>query len=304
MEDVPCNLCRSDDARLFCQATDLNQGQAGCFRFVRCGNCGLVYLNPRPGREELAGFYPADYYLDAPQSGAAGALRKRILKYKAGGTILDIGCKTGEFLAGMKDCGWDTCGVELSARAAQSARERHGLPITAADFAETHFRDAQFDVVTLWHVLEHLRDPAAALREINRIIKADGLLAIAVPNIDSFQARLFREKWFHLDAPRHFFQFSPKTLGLFLKNAGFAVQAVNHCSWQHNYVGLRMSLVYALRSQAGRPSAAPGNSAGSMRRRPTFFFDHACRFLSIFENILGRGGTIEVYARKTGRGGQ
>lgn len=301
MEHVVCNLCKSDNAGLLFTAEDLNYRQGGCFQIVKCRNCGLVYLDPRPGKEELPRWYPDDYYIDASQGRGPGtwaAVHGQILKYRSSGSILDIGCKRGEFLAGLKASGWEAYGVEISPLAAQYAREQHGLQVTTADFAETHFQHEEFDVVTLWQTLEHLRDPLETLREINRILKADGLLAISVPNIDSYQARIFKAKWFHLDAPRHLYQFSPRTIGGLLKNTGFDLQAVNHSCRRHNYVGLRMSLLYALQSHGRRPLTAESRPVADKCGFLKFFFNGCCKLASCLENISGHGGTIEVFAKK------
>lgn len=306
MEHVACNLCQGDDAVLLFSAVDLNHQCPGCFQIVKCRNCGLVYLNPRPGKEKLPQYYPDNYYLPPPPERApdgqtpekTGILEKRILQYKRPGTILDIGCKCGAFLAGLKTPGWQAYGVEISPLAAQAARARHGLKVTTADFAETHFQNGQFEVVTLWQTLEHLRDPLATLREINRIIKPDGLLVISVPNIDSFQARIFKARWFHLDAPRHLFHFSPRTIRILLAKAGFDLQAVNHCGGRHNYVGLRMSLRYVLQRPGPRPAIAQNVPARQQFSLLKSCFNRCCNFVAALENLSGHGGTIEVYAKK------
>lgn len=312
MEYIACELCGSDDSGLLFTAKDLNQRMEGSFRVVRCRLCGLIYLNPRPGKEEMASWYPVDYYTGAPgaytadkfEPGKKETTRRRLLKYIKTGKILDIGCNNGEFLAGLKELGWDARGVEISPLAAQHAREKHGLDVTVADFADTHFGNEQFDVVTLWHTLEHLRHPLEALREINRIIKTGGLLALSLPNIDSFQARIFKDKWFHLDVPRHLFHFSPATLGILLEKTGFEALSFNHFSWYHNYVGLRMSFLYSLQSNAGRDSAAVGkNPAGNKFSLVKFSFNNCCKFASILENLSRHGGTSEVYAKKTRQAG-
>lgn len=305
MEHVACNLCKADDGQLLFNAADLNQRQGGLFSIVRCRKCGLVYINPRPSRDEMARWYPDKYYLGdpcgrivrEPAQCSSDARVERILRYRHGaGSALDIGCNRGDFLACLKARGWRVCGVELSALAAARARELHGIEVTTGDFADTRFASGEFDLATMWHTLEHIRDPLGALKAIRRILKKDGFLALSVPNMASFQARVFREKWYHLDVPRHLYHFTPRTLNSMLAEAGFRTLSVNHFQALHNYVGLRISLVNAL---AG--GLKPDNGGvDPVTPRPSpwkRFFNAACKMLALLESTSGHGGTIEVYAQ-------
>ena len=306
MEHVACNLCKADDAQLLFNAADLNQRQGGLFSVVRCRKCALVYIDPRPSRDEMARWYPDKYYLGAPGCIApepaqcsSDARVERILRYRLSpGAALDIGCNRGDFLACLKARGWRACGVELSALAAARAREVHGLEVTVGDFADARYPAGEFDLVTMWHTLEHVRDPLGALHAIRRVLKADGLLALSVPNMASFQARAFREKWYHLDVPRHLYHFTPRTLGGMLAEAGFRKLSVNHFPALHNYVGLRMSLVNVL-AGGGKPDAGGGAPAAPRHGPWKRAFNAACKILALLESMSGHGGTIEIYAQKT-----
>ncbi|MFN3705027.1 MAG: class I SAM-dependent methyltransferase, partial [Thermoflexales bacterium] len=120
-------------------------------------------------------------------------------------------------------CDWDLLWLEPSSPAAEAAR-RLGLRVITGTLEETDFSARCFDAVTLWDVIEHLHDPAGALRRIARILKPDGILVIRTPNFDSWEARLFGRYWAGLEPPRHLFVFTPRTLGAMLAQAGFAIR--------------------------------------------------------------------------------
>lgn len=234
MGEVACNICQSSNYSVLYQGRDRLHGLGGPFSLVECQRCGLIYLNPRPTRDEIGRYYPPNY---APYAqgieGAKGFLSsldyhygiaKRccmITKRKEPGRILDIGCGVGHFLNGMKQRGWQVFGTEISEPAAAYAREQFGLEVHVGELEEAKFPVAYFDAVTLWHVLEHLHDPLATLKEINRLLKDDGLLVFAIPNWHSVDARLFGEYWVGLDMPRHLYVFPRCALEELLAKSGF-----------------------------------------------------------------------------------
>lgn len=236
MEWTTCNLCGSDQTDLYYEGRDRQLGGTERFRLVRCRQCGLIYLNPRPSRDEIGRYYPDNYEpfirFSCDRSGPLARwshtryLDKRckaVMGWKSLGHLLDVGCATGEFLARMMEYGWQVQGVELSPTAAETARREYGLDVLTGDLAQAQFPDCYFDVVTLWDVLEHLYDPLAELVEISRLLKDDGLLVIELPNIRSFDAALFGPYWIGLDMPRHLYVFPPAPLEAMLKQAGFQI---------------------------------------------------------------------------------
>jgi len=136
--------------------------------------------------------------------------------------LLDIGCGTGEFLAAVRKGGWQVEGVERDEKASSWARDSLGIPVTAGDLYSLPSTAGPFDVITLWHVLEHLYDPARAVQRIGDLLGKDGYLLIALPNIESIDARVYGADWIALDTPRHVNHFSPGTLTRLLTDAGFA----------------------------------------------------------------------------------
>lgn len=308
MEHVKCDLCGSDDASLLFAARDINLSKKGLFNIVRCKKCGLVYVNPRPTKQEIGKFYP-DTYFPCPAD-AREAMDKyqyerlgKIKKIKKTGKILDVGCGAGYFLAVAKENGWDTRGVEVSKIAADYAKKKFSLDIFVGELRNATCPDEYFDVVTLWHVLAHLPNPSETLAEVNRVLKKNGLLVLTVPNISGFQAKIFKEFWFHLDVPRHLYFFEPNTLKQMLRKNGFKILKVNHFSSELEAQGLIYSMLNVLRPRGG---AGKKKSATAKPRQGAHFAKSVyplvkgvADFLSYFPSAFGRGATMEAYCTKT-----
>ncbi|GFP43539.1 hypothetical protein HKBW3C_02669 [Candidatus Hakubella thermalkaliphila] len=142
-------------------------------------------------------------------------------KKKKKGRILDVGCGDGKFLLHFKERGWEAFGVDVSETSYRLARQRLGRNVFNCELKDCHFPDSYFDVVTLNHVLEHMLDPNEQLREVHRILKDDGILLLSLPNINSLQFKISRERWFGLDLPRHLYHYSPQPIGNMLRKNGF-----------------------------------------------------------------------------------
>jgi SAM-dependent methyltransferase len=197
-----------------------------------------LYLNPQP-TEEIDQYYPPSYdsYVGIRPDDQLSWLRRAsvnyglykrcraVTRYKEEGRLLEVGCANGMFLNTVRKSGsWDVYGVDINKYAVQYARDQLGLDVFLGQLEETHFPDDFFDVVVLWDVLEHLPNPKSALLEIHRVLTSDGWLIFRVPNLDSFDARLFGPYWAGLDAPRHFFVFSEATLKRLLEISGFTLR--------------------------------------------------------------------------------
>jgi 2-polyprenyl-3-methyl-5-hydroxy-6-metoxy-1,4-benzoquinol methylase len=266
LEYISCYLCGSKDYEVWTIAKDLLHMTPGEFHIVRCNRCGLVYLNPRPTLETIPSLYQEDYgpyqtfkkhkkerlgyihhlilsnFYNYP--GKRSTLQRlvllpfylrnkwyskkvRIIPFTGEGRLLDVGCGNGAFLYSMRQLGWDVWGVEPNEKAVQHVYEELGLKnVKGSLLLEQGYEDQQFDVVTLWHSLEHMPNPREVLEEIHRILKLNGLLLIAAPNIKSYAAQRFKNLWYALDAPRHLIHFSPDTLSYLLKVTGFTVQEI------------------------------------------------------------------------------
>jgi SAM-dependent methyltransferase len=139
------------------------------------------------------------------------------------GNLLDVGCGNGQFLAKMRDLGWEVVGVEPDSQAVKVARERFGLNVHEGTLEEAGFPDSMFDAITMNHVVEHLWDPISTLQECRRVLKPGGRLVVVTPNIESLGYYLFREAWRGLEVPRHLYLFSPRTLRVCAEQAGLQV---------------------------------------------------------------------------------
>ncbi len=235
MQSVVCNYCQSSETHLVNRGADLQLGRAGDYQLVRCCRCGLIYQNPRLTIEELPQHYPDQYLsyptdLDHDQAMLERADRRNGMKRRCvrveqyasqKGTVLDIGCATGEFLDAMRERGWATVGVELSEYAAAYAREQLNLDVRTGTLTSADFPTSSFDVVTMWDVLEHVVDPKETLKEIVRILKPNGLFVAMTPNPASAEAKLFGRHWAGWDRPRHLHVFPPTVLKNYLYDAGF-----------------------------------------------------------------------------------
>lgn len=219
-----CAACGSVEVQ------DVVAGGVGS-RIARCPACGLGTLVDRPTAEQLDALYQSDLYTPVPPRAGAlvglahrviGALRLRILRPAARGRLLDVGSGKGHFLAAARRAGWDATGIEFSTAAAEEARRRYGVETLVADWS-TVALNGKYDVITMWHVLEHLPDPAAAMRRARSLIAPDGRLVISVPNGSSLQAQVFGPSWFHLDTPRHLYHFTPTSLCRLAERTGFEV---------------------------------------------------------------------------------
>jgi ubiquinone/menaquinone biosynthesis C-methylase UbiE len=180
-------------------------------------------------------FFPPDYYNQRRDKIAEFVVKlfyqreiRKITKYKKCGKILDLGCGSGDFLILFRQRGWEIYGVDTSENAYRLAKNKLKQNVFNSELRACQFPDCYFDVITLKHVLEHLYDPSRELAEVFRILKDDGILFLSMPNIDSLQFMVFKEKWFAIDCPRHLFHYSPRTVTTLLEKNNFKVLEITY----------------------------------------------------------------------------
>lgn len=296
------------------------------FRILRCRMCGLTRTEPAP-TDRISDYYPSSYYgrlgkrrfpgpVEWGQSLLYGTRVRRIsrLALTPERRVLDLGCGRGHLLAAFRQRGWSVEGVELSDGAAQYPREALGLKVHVGRLQDLGFQDAAFDAVVLWHVLEHVPEPATLLGEVGRILRPNGLLLVAVPNFGSIEAGWTRGAWFHLDAPRHLVHFTPDTLGRQVAEAGLEILDWSWFAPEYdlfsfiqsfeNRLGLPGNLLYRwLR----RPGAELGAGAGGRQVFLALALAVPLAVLgfvwTILAGLLRRGSSVTVIARRPGTPG-
>ena len=200
---------------------------------ARCPACGLVYVDAALDRAAIEAIYGPDYYAgeafgdylgERDARLASGRARVELLASLVGhGRLLDVGCAAGFFLHAASER-YEVTGVEVSAFAAQYAREQFGLPVFTGELADAPLEPAAFDVVTLWDVVEHVRDPRAVLDEVARVTRPGGVLALTTGNVEGPLARRDLRRWDLMHPPGHLLFFSPRTLERLLNDTGFEVE--------------------------------------------------------------------------------
>jgi SAM-dependent methyltransferase len=242
-EEPDCLLCGRRSWSPLVEAPDATAGGSGFwFAVVQCQQCGLCFTNPRPSGDTIAQFYPAVYRphrTPRPRSRRwfhrrAARKERQVLAWRGRGRLLDFGCGGGSFLAQMHRLDWQVTGLDICSAAIQRIRTELGLPALVGTLPHPELRPASFDLITMWHSLEHVHWPREVLREAYRLLVPGGRLVVAVPNIDSLPFRWFGLAWFGLDLPRHLTHFAPGTLQRMLEQVGFRVgpiQMVRHGDW-------------------------------------------------------------------------
>lgn len=242
-----CPICQSKNWQPVFEVTDHSISKEK-FTLIKCEGCALVVTSPRPDDDKLGRYYQSEDYIS--HSGKSNNLvnkiylqaRKISLRWKLDivrqeqplGKLLDIGCGTGEFLSTMKTEGWEVSGVEPSTTAKAKAEQL--LNQTISENIENV--DGPFDIITLWHVLEHLADLNGSLEKIGTLLKTDGMLLIAVPNHFSHDGKKYGAFWAGLDVPRHLWHFNQKAMAMLLLKHGFTLQKTLPMKLDSYYVSL------------------------------------------------------------------
>ena len=245
-----CPICESKKAytKLTCIDNTVSKEQ---FEIKECESCGFNYTDPRPKAEELGRYYESvDYVSHSDTSkGLVNFLyqkvKKHTLRKKVGlinslskkGYILDIGSGTGDFLNACKTNGWKTMGVEPSKNARDLSIKKHQLVIKEESEIET-IEEKSFEIISLWHVLEHVPDLNNRIKEIDKLLKKDGRVIIAVPNRMSYDAERYQKNWAGYDVPRHLYHFSPNDIKKLFGNYGFQIEQVKPMLFDAYYVSM------------------------------------------------------------------
>ncbi|MEW6171263.1 MAG: class I SAM-dependent methyltransferase, partial [Candidatus Omnitrophota bacterium] len=246
MEYVNCNFCQNNNTKLLFLQKDKFKITNDEFNIVRCQNCGLIYVNPRPTQEEIIKFYPDTYSWKetlVANSFFIKIIRKlekfyrdHLLRYevnktiksirKKKGKVLDLGCGAGDRLNLFRKYGFDSYGTDITDMA-DYAKDFFGLNVIKKDLLEANLPDDFFDIITMQNVIEHVSNPQNIIKECYRILKKNGFLVIQTPNINCLQFKFLKNKWTVIDPPRHLYYFSDLILKKELEKNKFKVTNID-----------------------------------------------------------------------------
>jgi 2-polyprenyl-3-methyl-5-hydroxy-6-metoxy-1,4-benzoquinol methylase len=313
-----CIFCGSSQFTKFCSTVDIFQNY---YEIRHCNECRAYYLSPSPSGEQLAKAYDVSYYGTNETKFKAGLIERvldgfrkqrgrkiaRILPPHA--RVLDIGCGNGnflEFLSTIND--FELHGIERDKTAAARARLKTGMTIKTTPLEAGNYPNQYFDAITMFHVFEHLTNPAETLLIIDQILKPCGILYISFPNIDSLQALLFKGKWLHLDPPRHLLFFKPKDFIAIMKEKNFTCKKVSFISLEQNPFGVIQSLLNVVLNKReilferlkGNTDYAPEYGKFSIFIQKVFFV--ACfpffAIHDVFISLFHKGATVTFIFQK------
>jgi len=250
-----CPVCSANKFKPFLSCIDYTVSRE-TFHIVQCEACEFRFTNPRPDEKEIGKYYESEEYIS--HSGTSrgivnklyGMVRNYTIKQKgklinrltissspAPHHLLDIGCGTGEFLSACKQNGWNVTGIEPSDIARKYAKDNYGIEPFAPEKLFV-LSEKKFNVITLWHVLEHVHQLDKTIEQIKKLLVDDGTLIIAVPNCNSFDAEKYGAQWAAWDVPRHIYHFTKKDIEKLFFRFGFNLQEVLPMKFDSYYVSL------------------------------------------------------------------
>ena len=329
-----CHICQQS-ALIRAFAAPGFDSPAESFNVMLCDRCRVMSTSPMLDPEQLSEYYTPNYYGGGSQERASqqkfvGWVERLVHihhRWRAARLVthmdaipgraardikvLDVGCGRGGFLRELSKRGYACTGIDIAPFDENEGSQRP-YEFKQGPLASHKFPAAAFDAVSIWHVLEHLHDPVATLQELARVLKPGGILSLAVPNVESWQAKVFKGQWFHLDLPRHLFHFGPASLHPLLRQAGFSVMRQHTLSWEQNTYGCLQSAQNALLPKAYQNQLYTllknhGSAQGrTLRARLSLAglagMAAAMMPLAIAEGVssafVGRGASLILYARR------
>lgn len=227
-----CPVCESGEFILFLNCKDYTVSRE-TFSIVECSSCHFKFTNPRPETNKLGEYYKSEDYISHSNTskGFINATYQTVRKYTLlkklqliskfykTGSLLDIGCGTGEFLNICQNAKWKVIGIEPDSNARKSAIEKYSL-IVKPEEEISKLIDNSFDIITMWHVLEHVPRLNDRIEELRRLLKPNGVIIVAVPNCNSLDATIYKQEWAAYDVPRHLYHFTPADIERLFRKHG------------------------------------------------------------------------------------
>lgn len=251
MEELKnCPVCQNNTFIEFLKVQDFTVSQEK-FSIQECKNCGFKFTNPRPDLTQIGEYYKAESYISHTNTSKGliaklyHSVRKYTLKGKLNlinslipqkGKLLDVGCGTGMFLNVCREDGWIVNGIEPDGGARQIAEEINKASIKTEILSS--FKNETFDIITMWHVLEHVHLLNKTVDWLNERLSENGYLIIAVPNHESKDAEIYQEHWAGYDVPRHLYHYSQKSIKQLFEQKGFSLKETLPMKFDSFYVSM------------------------------------------------------------------
>ncbi len=244
-----CPVCNNSNFSKHLESKDFSVSKEA-FVVVSCDTCDFHFTNPRPSDENLGKYYISDHYISHNNTRrtlfekiyqlvrriAINGKFRLISTFFRSGRILDVGCGTGDFLNKCKSKNWETKGVEPSEIARNQAIKNHKLDVEeSTDLSKL---EGEFDIITMWHVLEHVPSLNETLVQFNQLLSKKGKIIIAVPNLESYDAKYYKEYWAAYDLPIHLYHFSKKSICTLFEKHGFSLRKTKGMKFDSFYVSM------------------------------------------------------------------
>lgn len=258
-----CPVCGSGDLQPVFPVKDFTVSQES-FPVVSCTSCTLRFTQNVPDAEAIGPYYQSEDYISHTNTskglvnklyqavrGYTMKVKRNLIQKQTGltqGSLLDMGCGTGTFLHTMQKSGWQVTGMEPDATARAAGKKNYGLSIDSPE-QFYHLPADSFDVITLWHVLEHVHDLHQYIAQLKKILKPGGRLFIAVPNYQAREQQVYKANWAAYDVPRHLYHFSPQAVRGLMQQHQLTVSAYKPMWFDSFYIALLSS-----RYKHGRPN--------------------------------------------------
>ena len=294
-----CPVCEGRGIERFCTLGD-HYGPGDKWEIWHCSACEYGWTLPGITPEELADYYPPAYlgdtrkFLDEFDAGTVQRHRswrrqtekiELVERFKSSGSILDIGASDGSFLLALDSVRWQRHGIEMIEPVVELVKVRHPeLGLEAGDIYSENLAAHSFDVITFWHVFEHLYEPHRVLSRVAELLKPGGIVVISVPNFASYQSRFFGNHWYAFDVPRHLHHYSPQSLDHLLGGVGFEVLENVFFSLMNNFHQLKYSLI-------------SWSESSTSSRLPYYLLKPGLSIFQWWEGLGSRFGSLTTIAR-------
>ena len=247
-----CPWCNSENNHQFLALKDYFLTQEE-FKILECNECKLLFTSPCPTPDKIGNYYKSEDYLshNEEKKGLFAKIYNKVKKINiknkfnitvngqqsTDNNLLDIGCGVGDFLLYAKEKGCNVTGIEPSEDARKIAEKKLDCKILSPEELQ-NIPNNSFDIITMWHVLEHVADLKTEIHHLQRILKKDGRLVLALPNYKSYDAEYYKDKWAAYDVPRHLSHFSQTSIKNIFKETTLQLVDIKPLKWDSFYISM------------------------------------------------------------------